>query len=469
MTFKRKARSSVRLSATAAAASTLALVLAMTVGLVSTAAAKKSSVVHISVVSLIPGSTQAAFNEFDNKVAQFEAANPGISVRGVQYQWLPATFAAKLAAGTLPTVFTVPFTDGRSLGNNGQLANLTKYAKAESYYKEFNPAVIAEGIDAKKQVIAIPTAAYAQALSYNRQLFSEAGLNPNKPPTTWAQLEADAKQISQKTGKAGYAEMGASDNTAGWILTTLTDALGGRMETGIGAKAKATFDNPQAVQALNILKQMRWRDNSMGSNFGLSWGTMNQAFAAGQIGMFVSGSDVYTNMVQADNINPSIYGLAPIPVAKNKTAGVLGGGTLAAVSPKSSPAQIAAAMKWISFYYMDKLIYRKAAIQDAKTLIKNKQPVGVPELPVFNKAIYDRSQRWIKPYINVPERQFAPFNNGIFKEHVIPEPESATQAIYGDLDSVVQAVFTNQGADPSSLLQAANGTGQSSIQQGNAS
>ena len=74
-------------------------------------------------------------------------------------------------------------------------------------------------------------------MSYNRQLFSEAGHNPNTPPTTRAQVEADAQQISQKTGKTGYAEMGASDNTAGWILTTLTDALGGRMETGIGAAA----------------------------------------------------------------------------------------------------------------------------------------------------------------------------------------------------------------------------------------
>jgi multiple sugar transport system substrate-binding protein len=461
MKFKTKARSSIRMGAIVAAVS----MLAVSVGAAS-ASAKKASVVHISVVSLIPGSTQAAFNEFDNKVAQFEAANPGISVRGVQYQWLPATFAAKLAAGTLPNVFIVPFTDGRSLGDNGQLANLTKYAEAEPYYKDFNTSVIAEGIDSKKQVIAIPEAAYAQALSYNRALFSAAGLNPNKPPTTWAQLESDAQQISAKTGKAGYAEMGASDNTAGWILTTVTDALGGRMETGIGTKAKATFTNPQAVQALQMLQKMRWTDNSMGSNFGLSWGTMNQAFAAGQVGMFISGSDVYTNMVQADNINPSIYGLAPIPLAKSKTAGVMGGGTLAAVSPKSSPAQIAASMKWISFYYIDPLINRKAAIENAKTLIKDKQPVGVPELPVFNQAVYSRSQKWIKPYINVPESQFAPFNNGIFSENVIPEPESATQAVYGDLDASVQAVFTNQGADPSSLLSAANGTGQSSIASG---
>ena len=126
-------------------------------------------------------------------------------------------------------------------------------------------------------------------------------------------------------------------------------------------------------------------------------------------------------------------------------------------------------MKWISFYYMDKLINRKAAIRDAKTQIKDKQPVGVPELPVFNKAVYQRDQKWIKPYINVPEKQFAPFNNGIFSEKLTPEPESATQAIYGDLDSAVQSVFTNQGSDPSSLLSAANSTGQSSIASGSGS
>ena len=109
--------------------------------------------------------------------------------------------------------------------------------------------------------------------------------------------------------------------------------------------------------------------------------------------MFVSGSDVYTNEVQAYNIDPSIYGLAPIPVAKTKNAGVLGGGTLAVVSPKSNPAQIAASMKWINFFYMGPLVNRKAAIRNAKTLVAGKQPVGVPELPVFNAATYARSQR----------------------------------------------------------------------------
>jgi len=440
-----------------------ASLVAAAAGSIPTAAASVPKV-KISVASLIPGSTPAATAAFNSQVKQFEKANPGIQVTSVQYQWLGSTFAAKLAAGTLPTVFTVPFTDGRALGDNGQLADLTTYADGLPYFNKFNPAVIAEGIDAKKQVIAIPTASYAQALTYNRQLFSEAGLNPNDPPTTWSQLEADAKQISQKTGMAGYAEMGANDNTAGWILTTLDYAFGGRMESGTGSSAKATFDNPEAVQALNTIKKMRWTDNSMGSDFDWGWSNINQAFAAGQVGMFISGSDVYTNMVQAYNINPSIYGLAPIPlVPGSKTTGFLGGGTLAAVSVKSTPAQVAAAVKWIDFYYMQPLVNEQQAVRNAKTLAANKQPIGTPEVPIFNQAQQNLSNSWIKPYINVPLNQMAPFTTAIFKAKIIPEPEAATQAVYGDLDSVVEAVFTDQNADPSALLAAANSVGQQSI------
>ncbi len=460
MQFNIKARGSMRMALAAAAVSAVAVA-----GAASTAQAS-TPVVKISVASLLPGSTKAATAAFNAQIKLFEKQNPGIQVTASTYQWLPATFAAKLAAGTLPTMFTVPFTDGRALGDANELYNLTSLAQSLPYFNKFNPAVIAEGTDAKGQVVAIPEASYAQALSYNRQLFTEAGLNPNDPPTTWAQLEADAKQISEKTGMAGYTQMGASDNTAGWILTTVTDALGGRMESGIGAKAKATFDNPQAVQALNILNTMRWTDDSMGSNMGLSWGTSNQAFAAGQVGMFISGSDVYTSMVQTDNINPAIYGLAPIPLAKNKNAGVLGGGTLTAVSAKATPAQAAAAVKWIDFYYLQKYVNRKDAIAWAKTEVASKQPVGTPEVPIFNakqEALYNS---WIKPYINVPLKQMAPFTKAIFNEQIIPEPEAATQAIYGDLDSVVQSVLTSQGSNPSALLAAANPTGQASIKSG---
>ena len=447
--------------ATAVAGAILLAVCATTAALGSTA-----KTVTISVVSLIPGSTPAAFAQFNQQVAQFQKANPGIKVKPVQYQWTGPTFAAKLAAGTLPTVFTVPFTDARTLGDNGQLADLTAGIKALPYYSKYNPAVLAEGIDSKQRIVAVPTAAYAQALHYNRKLFTEAGLNPNKPPTTWAQVEADALQISQKTGQAGYVQMGKDDNTAGWILTTLTYAMGGRMERGIGTKAVATVDNPQTVNALNILHHMRWVDNSMGANFDYGWSDINQAFAAGTVGMYVSGSDVYTNLVQASNINPSIYGLAPIPLAKGKNVGVLGGGTLAAVKPTVNAAEKAAAIKWIDFYYEEPLISKAQAIRNARTLAANHQPVGVPALPVFNKKQYLLANTWIKPYINVPLSQMQPFITGIFSQQLVPEPEASTQAVYHSLDAVVEAVLTDKNANITSLLQQANTAAQQAISSG---
>ena len=204
----------------------------------------------------------------------------------------------------------------------------------------------------------------------------------------------------------------------------------------------------------------------MGSTFDYGWSDINQAFAAGNVGMYISGSDVYTNLVSASNINPSIYGLAPIPLAKNKTAGVLGGGTLVSVRPDANAASRSAAVKWIDFFYERPLVQKQHAVRNAKTLVASKQPVGVPALPIFNKAQYDLANTWIKPYINVPQAQMKPFTTGIFNQRLIPEPAVVTQAVYHALDPVVQAVLTDRNANILQLLEQANSTAQDQIKRG---
>src|SRR6478672_10644310 len=163
---------STRLLTVAAVAGLLAVCAA------ATAVGSTTKTVTISVASLIPGSTPAAIQQFNAQVAQFEKANPSIKVKPVEYQWTAPSFAAKLAAGTLPTVFEVPFTDARTLGDNGQLADLTGGARALPYFSKYNKAVLAEGTDAKGRIVALPKGAYAQALHYNRKLFQQAGLDP---------------------------------------------------------------------------------------------------------------------------------------------------------------------------------------------------------------------------------------------------------------------------------------------------
>lgn len=326
--------------------------------------------------------------------------------------------------------------------------------------------MLVNGQDDSGKIFAVPTQAYGMSLTYNRTLFTQAGLDPNKPPTTWDEVRADAKTIADKVHLAGFSQM-ATQNTGGWQLTTLTYALGGRMETtDSSGKVTATLNNPATKAALQMLKEMRWTDNSMGATFDYAWGTINQDFSAGQIGMFVGGSDLYTAMVQNNNLNPADYGVATIPLASDPQSGVLGGGTLATVNVATNEDQRDAAVDWIDFYYMNKLNTQDGAVADAKALTANKQPVGVPALPIFDQATYDQSQTWIKDYINVPTSQMTPFTSGIFSQALVNEPTKNTQDLYAALDPVVQGVLTDKNADIDALLNAANAQVQSVLDKG---
>jgi ABC-type glycerol-3-phosphate transport system substrate-binding protein len=407
--------------------------------------------VSITVASLIPGSTKEAFAAFDARVKEFEKANPNITVKSEEYQWTGPTFSTQLAGGTLPDVFNVPFTDSKALLQNGQLADITTEVKALPYADKFNKTVLSVAEDAGK-IYGIPYGPYAMGLSYNRTLFEKAGLDPNKPPTTWDEIRADAKIISEKVpGVAGYMQM-TKGNTGGWILTTATYARGGRIEsTDSSGKTTVKANNPQTKAALQFLKDVRWTDNAAGSNFLLDWTGINQAFGAGQVAMYPSGSDVLTNLVSTAGVDPKNYGLTALPLTGNG-AGVLSGGNVAAVSVKSTPAQKAAAVKWIDFYYIQQLVNKTQTVAAAKVLNASNQPVGVPTLPLFDQATYDQQQQWIKSEVNIPLSNVAPFTSKIFSQPIVTEPNKNTQELYGALDAVVQAVLTDKNADVDKLL-----------------
>lgn len=241
-----------------------------------TPAASDSGKIEIRVATFPPGADAAAYEAFATQEAQFEKLNPDIDVIGVEYNWTGPTFAVQLAGGSLPDVFTVPFTDAKTLLQNGQLMDVTQEVKDLGYADRFNPIILDAVQDSDGNIFGFPRQAYAMGLQYNRALFEAAGLDPDDPPTTWDEVRADAKAIAEKTGKAGFAQMTTS-NTGGWQLTAGTVARGGSIQTDNGdGTYTSTIDNPGTKAALEFLHELRWDDNSMGSNFLLDWGSINQ-------------------------------------------------------------------------------------------------------------------------------------------------------------------------------------------------
>lgn len=416
-------------------------------------------------VAIDAGLEQGAVDAFDQRVAQFEAEHEDIDVRQKEYTWTAATFTSQLAGGTIPDVFTVPFTDGRGLIEREQIADVSDLVAKLPYATAFNPDVAKAGQAEDGAQWAVPIAAHGQALHYNRTLFTQAGLNPDDPPSTWDEVRAAAEQIAQRTGQAGYAQM-TTDNTGGWVLTTLDYAFGGRTEVLKGDKATATIDTPEMAEALELVRAMRWDDNSMGANFLYDWAGINQDFAAGRIGMYVSGGGNYGNLATQNGIRPEDYGVTVLPLADHPDAGVLGGGTLAVVSPKTGERTREAAVAWIDFYYMGKLTDREAAVLDARTSAEADAPVGSPELPVVDRKTYDARQQWVEQYVNVPLRQMTPYTSGMFDQPLVTEPTRSTQDIYGILDTVVQTVLTDQAADIPALLADAQSQAQALLDRG---
>ncbi|WP_217181646.1 extracellular solute-binding protein [Streptomyces sp. AC495_CC817] len=419
---------------------------------------------ELRVATFPPGADAAAYEAFAAQEKQFEKEHPDIDIIGVEYEWEGPTFAVQLAGGSLPDVFTVPFTDSKTLLENGQLTDVTAEMKELGYTDKFNPIVLdgVTGDDGK--IYGFPRQAYAMGLHYNRDLFEQAGLDPDQPPTTWDEVREAAKKIHDATGKAGYAQM-AINNTGGWQLTAQTVARGGRTQTDAGdGTAISTIDNDATRATLQFLHDVKWEDGSFGSKVDLDWGSINQEFAAGNIGMYTSGSDVYTALVRDFGMEPSIYGITVVPT-EGEDPGTLGGGDIAVISPTVDDATKAAAVEWIDWYYMQKLMDEDAAVLDAKTLNESGQAVGTPLLPVLSRELYEQSLEWVADYINVPVEQMTPFSDGIWEQTPVGEPKVKTQEVYALLDGVVQKVLTDESADIDALLAQAQSDAQAKLDE----
>jgi multiple sugar transport system substrate-binding protein len=418
---------------------------------------------ELRVATFPPGADAAAYDAFAEQEKQFEEANPDIDVIGVEYEWEGPTFAVQLAGGSLPDVFTVPFTDSKTLLENNQLMDVTDEVEELGYADTFNPIILDAVKDSDGRIYGFPRQAYAMGLHYNRTLFEQAGLDPDTPPTSWDEIREAAETISEKTGKAGFMEM-TQNNTGGWQLVAATVARGGSIQEDNGdGTYTSTIANDATKAHLEWLHDLRWEDNSLGSNFLLDWGTINQEFAAGNIGMYSSGSDVYFALVRDFSLNPDDYGLTVVPVEDG--GGTLGGGDIAVVSPTVDDTTKAAAVTWIDWYYMQKLLDEDAAVLDAKTLAESDQAVGTPVLPVLDRETYEESLTWIEPYINVPRDQMTPFIEGVWDQTPMGEPKGKTQEIYALLDTVVQAVLTEQNADIDALLEQADADAQALLDE----
>ena len=385
-------------------------------------------------------------------VATFEKANPKITIQSI-YNYpceVPATFTAMLRAGTEPNVFYTYFTDLPQVLLAGQAADITSYVNSTTvpHLKDIVPGAM-KAVTAGKTLYGLPTSNYTQGLIYNRTLFTQAGLNPNDPPTTWAQVEADAQKIAALGhGIEGWGDYSAQ-NTGGWHFSSYIDALGGSMVTAATAPPTANFDNANGQAVLAALHALRFADHAMSATQGLAWGSLQQQMAQGKLGMYIAApDDIYNVIVPTDKGNVNDFGMGPLPSLTGTPAGSLSGGNDYMFAKSDSPAQIEAGIKFINFENLTPGVgqFNYARIKAGG------QPVGFPEPELFQGSTGNAINALRSKYGTVNTSYYAPFVSA--NENGVGEPLDA-QAVYHALDPVMLAVLTEPNANISALLQTA--------------
>jgi ABC-type glycerol-3-phosphate transport system substrate-binding protein len=340
-------------------------------------------------------------------------------------------------------------TDLQQVIDSGQAQDITQYANKDNIptwdsIEAGAKAVFSDG----GKVWGVPTKNYSMGLVYNKVLFQQAGLDVKNPPKTWPEVRAAAKKISALgNGIAGFSEYSAG-NTGGWHFTAHMYSQGGDVTSADGKTA--AFNNAQGKQVLQNLKDMRYGDNSMGTQQLLGWPDLLTNAGAGKVGMFIGAPDTTTAIVTQFQGKYQDWAMGPLPGQDGPAKGTLGGGEGYFFKKGLSPEQIKAGLKWLAY---EKLTPGKGQFDYVRAKPQN-NPVGLPQPQLFTvgSAAYKDELAQRKANANVNVDDFAIFENNLVK--IKGEPAQA-QAVYAVLDSAMSAVLTDPNANIDALLKTA--------------
>jgi ABC-type glycerol-3-phosphate transport system substrate-binding protein len=389
-----------------------------------------------------------SLEQWNKDVATFEAANSGITIKTISVGAQcdnPPDFTARLQGGTQADVFYGYMTDLQQVLDANAAEDLTPYIKDTiPNWDSILDNIKAPFIDGGK-TYAIGYNGYTMGLVYNKTLFAQAGLDPNKPPATWQDVATSAKAIASKVpGVAGYSEYSAG-NTGGWHFTASLFSRGSAPVSADGKKANV--NTPEAKAVLENLKAMRFGDNSVGTKQLQTWPDLLTAAAAGKVGMYLGAPDSITAIVNTFKGKYSDWAMAPMPGDGGAAKGALGGGAGYFIKKGSTPDQIRAGLKWVAFEDLTpgsgqfNYVFQKSA----------NLPVGLPQPLIWKpgSAAQKQDDDLKKANSTLNLADYSLYTGSPVK--AVAEPANA-QAIYAILDGPMGAVLTDPNANVDALL-----------------
>ena len=284
----------------------------------------------------------------DDTAAAFSKQNPAIKVTPIYAGSYQDTIVKALTAhksGQPPVTSVLLSTDMFTLIDEDAIVPIDGFVKTaqdkawlDSFYKAFMLNSQTGG-----KTWGVPFQRSTIVMYYNKEMFKEAGLDPNKPPTNWAEMAEVARKLTKKDASGKVTTYGVQIPSSGfpyWLFQALAIQNGVALANDSGNAVK--FNDPKVIEALEY-----WVDLTKQGVHPpgiVEWGTTPKDFFEKKVAMMWTTTGNLTNVKNNAKFD---FGVAMLP-AKLQKGSPTGGGNFY-IFKKSSPAQQEAAFKFIQW------------------------------------------------------------------------------------------------------------------------
>ncbi len=287
----------------------------------------------------------------DGLAADFEKEHAGIKVKPIYAGTYQETIVKALTAhksGTPPVTSVLLSTDMFTLIDEDAIVpfdDLAKGAADATWIKSFYPAFMFNSQTGGK-TWGIPFQRSTVVLYWNKELFKEAGLDPEKPPATWAEQAAMAEKLTKRDAAGNTSQWGVQVPSSGfpyWLFQGFTTQNGVELMNQAGDTTY--YDKPEVAQALQYWVDLSRKQKVHPPGI-VEWGTTPKDFFERKTAMMWTTTGNLTNVRNNAKFD---FGVAMLPAGKRRGSPTGGGNFY--VFKKSTPQQRDAALafiKWIT-------------------------------------------------------------------------------------------------------------------------
>src|SRR6187549_564324 len=263
----------------------------------------------------------------DGYAADFEKANPSIKVKPIYSGTYQESITKALTAhksGTPPVTSVLLSTDMFTLIDEEAIVPIDPFVKTDDDKKwmaSFFPAFMANSRTGGK-TWGVPFQRSTIVLYWNKDLFKEAGLDPEKGPATWAEMQAFAERLTKRDGAGNVSQWGVQIPSSGfpyWLFQGLTTPNGVELMNTAGTQTY--FDRPEVIEALTYWVDLGRKHKVMAPGV-IEWGTTPKDFFEKKAAMIWTTTGNLTNVRTNAKFD---FGVAMLPESKRRGSPTGGG------------------------------------------------------------------------------------------------------------------------------------------------